>query len=71
MNEVLGMRDALANSVKTFITLDFFNHDTRNTDMITGYDPKFKTLFSFKNAVDDFYLKHLHQETIGFIRYFG
>lgn len=58
------MREALPNSVKTFITLDFFNHDTRNTDMVTGYEPQFKTLFSFKNSVDDFYIKHLHQETI-------
>ena len=39
MNHVLGMREALPNSVKTFITLDFFNHDTRNTDMVTGYEP--------------------------------
>jgi len=64
INEVLGMKDALPNAIKTFITLDFFNHDTRNTDMITGYDPQFKTLFSFKNAVDDFYLKHLYKDFV-------
>jgi|APSaa5957512535_1039671.scaffolds.fasta_scaffold60214_1 hypothetical protein len=49
INDVLGMREALDNAIKTFVTLDFFNHDTRNTDMITGYNPNFKTLFSFKN----------------------
>ena len=64
INEVLGMRDALPNAIKTFITLDFFNHDTRHTDMFTGYDPQYKTLFSFKNSVDDFYLKHLFKEYV-------
>lgn len=39
INQVLGMRDALPNAIKTFVTLDFFNHDTRHTDMTTGYEP--------------------------------
>jgi hypothetical protein len=58
------MRDALPNAIKTFVTLDFFNHDTQKTNIITGYDPEFKTLFSFKNNVDDFYLKHLYKDSI-------
>lgn len=58
------MRDALPNAIKTFVTLDFFNHDTRHTDMTTGYEPQFDTIFSFKNAVDDFYLRYLSKESI-------
>lgn len=64
INQVLGMTDALPNAIKTFVTLDFFNHDTRHTDMTTGYEPQFDTIFSFKNAVDDFYLRYLSKESI-------
>lgn len=64
INQTLGMRDALPNAIKTFVTLDFFNHDTKHTDLITGYDPQFDFIFSFKNQVDDFYLKYLSEEAI-------
>jgi len=59
INEILGMRDPLESAVQTFMTIDFFNHDTANTDMTTGYEPDIDTIFSFKNNVDSFYLKYL------------
>jgi len=58
------MKDALPGAVQTFITLDFFNHDTKHTDMTTGYEPEVNTIFSFKNNIDNFYLKFLDQEYI-------
>lgn len=58
------MRDPLDSAVQTFVTLDFFNHDTKNTDMATGYEPDIDTIFSFKNNVDSFYLKYLQREHI-------
>ena len=64
INQSLGMRDALPNAIKTFVTLDFFNHDTKHTDLITGYDPQFDFIFNFKNQVDDFYLKYLSEESV-------
>lgn len=64
INEILGMRDPMESSVQTFITLDFFNHDTKPTEMAFGYEPDIDTIFSFKNNVDNFYLKYLEKEHI-------
>ena len=44
--------------------MDFYNHDTKSTDMALGLEPIYNTLFSFKNTVDDFYVKYLERETI-------
>ena len=46
------------------MTVDFFNHDTKNTNVAQGYEPQFDTVFSFKNNVDDFYLNYLGKESI-------
>jgi len=48
----------------TFLAVDFYNHDTKTTDLAAGDAPIYNTLFSFKNSVDDFYLKHLEKDTI-------
>lgn len=64
INEILGMRDPMESAVQTFITLDFFNHDTKPTEMTSGYDPDIDTIFSFKNNCDNFYLKYLQTEYI-------
>lgn len=48
----------------SFLAVDFYNHDTKTTDVANGDKPDYNTLFSFKNAVDDFYLKHLEKDTI-------
>lgn len=58
------MKDPLESAVQTFITFEFLNHDTLNTDMTTGYEPDIDTMFSFKNNVDSFYLKYLRDEYI-------
>ena len=39
LNQIMGMRDALPQSVNTFVTIDFFNHDTKNTNVAQGYEP--------------------------------
>lgn len=44
--------------------MDFFNHDTKYTDVTTGFKPQLDTIFSFKNTVDNFYLSHLKNESI-------
>ena len=46
------------------MTVDFFNHDTKYTDVAHTFQPKFDTIFSFKNNVDDFYLKYLTTDSI-------
>ena len=47
------------NQFQTVLAIDFFNHDTKNTDTCFGVEPNYNTLFRFKNTVDNFYLKHL------------
>jgi len=32
--------------------------------MQAGYQPEFETIFSFKNTVDDFYIKYLEKNCI-------
>lgn len=50
--------------LQTFLAVDFYNHDTKSTDLCPGVEPIFNTLFSFKNHVDDFYLKYLEKDSI-------
>lgn len=50
--------------VRTFLTVDFFNHDSQQSDTFTGYKPIINTVFSFQNQVDDFYIKYLDSETL-------
>ena len=48
--------------MRTFCSIDFYNHDSKATDQSEGFDVSYNTLFSFRNTVDDFYLKHLDHE---------
>ena len=59
-----GGHDVSLGHFTTFLAVDFYNHDTKTTDLADGDDPRFDTLFSFKNTVDDFYLSHLEKDTI-------
>jgi len=43
------------------LTIDFFNHDTKLIDLPNL--EKIKEIFSFKNIIDEFYLKFLEKET--------
>ena len=64
INQILGMQHPMDSAVQTFITLDFYNHDTKPTELTFGYEPDIDTVFSFKNNVDNFYLRHLEKESI-------
>ena len=64
VNQLLGIDRNVENQVQTFITLEFFNHSIKHTDLTMGYNPKINSVFSFKNPVDDFYVRHLQQSHI-------
>ena len=51
-------------AVQTFVTVDFYNHDTRYGDPAEGYQPKYSTQFSFKNTIDNFYLQYLEKQSL-------
>lgn len=44
--------------------MDFYNHDSKQTDAVETFDPVYNTLFSFKNQVDDFYIQFLDKEFV-------
>ena len=46
------------------MAVDFYNHETKNTDISEGFEPVYNTLFSFKNLSDDFYIKFLETDSI-------
>ena len=48
----------------TFITVDFYNHDTETSQLAEGYRPLYNTQFSFKNRVDDFFVQFLQKNTM-------
>ena len=62
--QLLGNKELLASAVQTFMTVDFYNHDTRNGDLAEGFEPNYSTQFSFKNSIDDFYVQHLEKSTM-------
>jgi len=64
LSQLLGNKDLNPNQISTFLAVDFYNHDSKNTDLADTFKPIYNTLFSFKNVVDDFYLKNLEKGTI-------
>jgi hypothetical protein len=64
VNQMLGIDRNVENQVQTFVTLEFFNHSIKHTDLTMGYNPKIASVFSFKNPVDDFYVRYLQQSHI-------
>jgi len=48
----------------TFFTVEFYDHDTKATDVTAGLQPAYSTLFSFKNKVDDYYIQYLQSHRI-------
>lgn len=55
-------QDLSPSQVCTFLSVDFYNHESKMTDKCQGLEPIYNTLMTFKNTVDDFYLKHLETD---------
>jgi hypothetical protein len=43
LSQVLGNKELLPSAVQTFITIDFYNHDTRHSDLAEGFEPNYST----------------------------
>lgn len=41
--QLLGNKELLPGAVQTFATVDFYNHDTRNSDLSEGFEPNYST----------------------------
>lgn len=59
LRQEVDLADFTSKSFSTFLTVEFYDHDTKVTDVCEGYAPQYATQFSFKNSVDDFYIKYL------------
>ena len=59
LSQIMGSKEILPSAVQTFVTVDFFNHETKHSGLSEGFEPGYQTQFSFKNNVDDFYLQYL------------
>lgn len=60
----LNSANVSAQGVNTFFTVEFYNHDFKTTDLCQGFDPQINTVFSFRNVVDNFYMKHLEKDCL-------
>ena len=63
MNQLLGGgKQLLPSEVRTFLSVDFYTHESKQSDRFTGFQPVINTLFSFKNRIDDFYANYIDTE---------
>ena len=53
----------------TVVMVNFFNHDTKTTEMCQGYRPKYGTQISFKNKIDSFYIQYLSKNRVQLLIY--
>lgn len=49
-------------AMHSFLSIEFYDHDTKTTDMTEGFRPLYSTQFAFKNKVDDYYLAYLDRK---------
>lgn len=50
--------------IQSKLAVDFYNHDTKYTDVKSGADPVYNTLFSFKNSMDAVYNNYIQSDSI-------
>lgn len=53
---------ASSRDIKTFVMLDFFANESVNTEVVEGIEPEFNQIFSFRNIVDNFYIRSLKEK---------
>jgi len=51
-------------SFSTFVSVEFYDHDTKTTEIASGFKPNYATQFAFRNQVDDFFLSYLDRKLL-------
>lgn len=64
LSQVLDVTDLTKENFLTFLTVEFYDHDTKATDVSDGFKPSYATQFSFKNKVDDYYIRFLESKHV-------
>ena len=64
--QVLDQADFSISScnIVTFLTLDFYNHDTQATPIMEGLNPNYNVQLAFKVNVDDFFLQYVEKDAL-------
>ena len=62
VTQVLGSSVVSEDAFNTFLAVDFFDHETKTTEVSEGFRPNYATQFGFRNIVDDFYLEYLDKK---------
>jgi len=53
----------------TVVVVDFYDHDTKTTEMCQGYKPKYHSQISYKNKIDQFYIQYLSKNRVKLLIY--
>lgn len=64
LRQEVDLLDYTSKNFSTFLTVEFYDHDTKVTEVSEGFTPTYGTQFSFKNVVDDFYIKYCETKHI-------
>ena len=51
-------------SFNTFLSVEFYDHDTKTTEVSKGFKPNYSTQLAFRNQIDDFYLNYLDRKLL-------
>jgi hypothetical protein len=43
LSQIMGSSEVLSSAVQTFVTVDFFNHETKHGGLCEGFDPAYQT----------------------------
>ena len=62
--QMLGKTKINDSTFNTFLMVSFYDHDTKVTEIKTGFAPAYDTRFYFVNKFDDFYIEHLDTRTL-------
>jgi len=64
-----GGEHAARKDFSTVVMVNFYDHDTKTTEMCQGYRPKYHSQISFKNKIDSFYIQYLSKNRVKLLIY--
>jgi len=59
ISKMMGNKEVLEEAFQTFATVDFFNHDTKHSEVAQGFSANYSFNVSFRNKVENFYIDYL------------
>ncbi|MCQ2818738.1 MAG: hypothetical protein MJ252_15840 [archaeon] len=69
-NAIENLTGVLPRNIITFLTVDFYLHETQTSNLVSGSNPNFNFQLTFRVNVDDYLLRHINNESITLELYF-